>query len=297
MRHPVCESLGEPKEEAAILTDLADALGLIPEYPAELEELAAKDRLQYGMALMNYLGENPGNADRLPFIVARTLGKALDSPALSLLWALLARYSQTAGPKVERAGYALSPTLGDELFEKIKETPGDHLLCVQDMENNLADSIKTSDGKVHLHIPALDGWVNEINPVDELKALESGDYPMLLVAGERTDFNANSLMRNPEWTGGTRACAMRVHPEDAKELGLETGKMALIETDAGSLEVEVEVIDRPARGMVIIPHGFGLEYQGQADGVNVNVLAPARNRDRLAGTPLHRFIPCRVSAK
>jgi anaerobic selenocysteine-containing dehydrogenase len=120
---------------------------------------------------------------------------------------------------------------------------------------------------------------------------------MLLVAGERTDFNANSLMRNPEWTGGTRACAMRIHPDDAKELGLQDGMTALIETEAGSLEAPVELSNKPPRGMVVIPHGFGLQYCDQVDGVNVNYLAPARNRDRLAGTPLHRFIPCRVSAR
>jgi len=295
MRRPLCESLGEPKEEPEILTDLADALGLIPEYPAELEDLASTDRLRYGMALMNYIAENPAVADRLPFIVARTLGKALDSPALSLLWAILARYCQTAGPKLERAGYAPSPTLGNEIFEKIMANPGDILLGVQNTEDNLAENIKTSDGKVHLHIPALDDWVAEINPADELNALENEEYPMLLVAGERTDFNANSLMRNPDWTGGTRACAMRMHPDDAKELRLEGGSTARIETESGSLEVTVDVCDRPPRGMVIIPHGFGLSYQGQADGVNVNTLAPACNRDRLAATPLHRFIPCRVS--
>ncbi len=295
MRRPVCDAIGEPREEGEILTDLAEALGVIPDYPPELEQLAS-DRLQYGIALMNYIGENPAAAGALPFIVAKTLGKELDSPALATLWALLARYCQSAGPKLERAGYQLSPMLGNEIFEKILDTPGDILLGVQNVEDNLAENIKTDDGKVHLHISALDDWVEEINPADELKALASTGYPMLLMAGERTDFNANSIMRNPEWTGGTRACAMRVHPEDAKELGLATGDVARIETDSGSLEVPVDVCDRPARGMVIIPHGFGLVYQGEADGVNVNALAPARNRDRLAGTPLHRFVPCRVTA-
>lgn len=296
MRRPLCDAVGEPKEEAEMLTDLADKLGLIPDYPAELEELAATDRLRYGMALMNYIGENPAAAGAMPFIVARTLGKAVGSHALSTLWAILARYCQTAGPKLERAGYTPSPTLGDELFEKIMNTPGDILLGVQNVEDNLADNIKTDDGKVHLHIPALDEWVAEINPADELQALENADYPMLLIAGERTDFNANSIMRNPEWTGGTRACAMRMHPDDAKELGLETGQTARIETEAASLEVPVDVCDRPAKGTVIIPHGFGLVYQGQSDGVNVNALAPARHRDRLAATPLHRFVPCKVTA-
>jgi anaerobic selenocysteine-containing dehydrogenase len=297
MRRPLCQPIGEPREEAEILTHLADTLGLIPDYPAELKNLAATDRMRYGMALMNYIAENPGAADMLPFIVARTLGPAVDSSALSLLWAILARYCQTAGPKLLRAGYTPSPMLADELFEKIRTTPGDILLGVQDRENNLSENIKTPDGKVHLHIPSLDEWVEEINPADELKALENRNYSMVLVAGERTDFNANSLMRNPEWTGGTRACAMRMHPDDARELGLETGMAALIETEAGSLEVPVEVSDRPPRGVVIIPHGFGLDYCGSADGVNVNHLTPARNRDRLAGTPLHRFVPCRITPK
>jgi anaerobic selenocysteine-containing dehydrogenase len=139
-----------------------------------------------------------------------------------------------------------------------------------------------------------------INPQDELEALETTDYPMLLMAGERSDFNATTRMRNRDWmggkTGGKRACTMKIHPEDAEALGLETGSTALVETRASSLEVEVEVSDRPYRGTVSIPHGFGLEHAGRVEGVNVNYLAPAGNRDPLAATPLHKSIPCRVSA-
>ncbi len=297
LRRPVCDAVGEPKEEAEIWTDLADALGLIPEYPSELAGLASKDRLEYAKALMDYIGENPGSTGLLPFIVGKTLGKALDSPALSLFWSVLAQYCRTGGAKLERAGYTPSPLLGEELFQKFMDTSGDILVCVQDVKNNIANSIKTPDGKVHLHIPIMDDWVAKINPEDELKALESTGYPMLLAAGERTDFNANSRMRNRDWIGDERVCAMRIHPDDAKELGLETGGTALVETETASLEVEVEVSDRPCRGMVIIPHGFGLEHCGHVIGVNVNYLTSARNRDPLAGTPLHKFIPCKVSAR
>jgi len=45
---------------------------------------------------------------------------------------------------------------------------------------------------------------------------------------------------------------------------------------------------------VVLPHGFGLKYRGQVYGTNVNRLSPAKNRERLAGTPLHRYVPCRV---
>ena len=91
----MCEAVGEPKEEAEIWTDLAEALGLIPDYPSELQDLAARDRLQFGAALLRYVTGNPEVAGTLPYVVARTLGKALDSPALALLWTMLMQYGQT----------------------------------------------------------------------------------------------------------------------------------------------------------------------------------------------------------
>ena len=58
------------------------------------------------------------------------------------------------------------------------------------------------------------------------------------------------------------------------------------------MEVEISELTRP--GMVIMPHGFGLTYQGSAVGANVNRLTSAGHRDRIAATPLHRRVPCRL---
>ena len=102
-------------------------------------------------------------------------------------------------------------------------------------------------------------------------------------------------MRHKDWMGEKQPCTLKMHSEDAKELGLDTGMKALVETQRGSLELEVEVSASPCRGMVVIPHGFGLEHCGEVLGVNVNYLTEAQNRDRLAGTPLHKSVPCRVS--
>lgn len=295
LRRPVCEPLGEPREEAEIYTGIADALGLIPAIPSELTEAAEHDRARFALALMNYIGENPQAGEMLPFVLARTLGKTLGSAALSLMWGILARYCQADARRLARAGHRASPALADELFDKLVHTSGDVLISVQDIENNIGENIKTPDKKVHLHIPALDNWVEQITADDDPGALEDGDYPMILAAGERTDFNANSLMRNPEWTGGVHACKLRLHPQDAKRLRLETGEMAVVETAAGKVVLPVEVSDIPYPGMGIIPHGFGLAYEGQADGVNVNFLAPAKNRDRVAGTPIHKYVRCKIS--
>jgi anaerobic selenocysteine-containing dehydrogenase len=106
-------------------------------------------------------------------------------------------------------------------------------------------------------------------------------------------YNANTLMRNPQWNNGKRACTVAMNPEDVKNLGLTDGQQVRITTEAGSEEGEVEMSGRVRRGTVLIPHGFGLSYEGKVYGINVNRLTKNSHRDPL-GTPLHRFVPCRV---
>jgi hypothetical protein len=43
-----------------------------------------------------------------------------------------------------------------------------------------------------------------------------------------------------------------------------------------------------------MPQGFGLDFGDEKVGVNVNELTDAAHRDRLAGTPHHRRVPCRL---
>ncbi|MFP4445024.1 MAG: molybdopterin dinucleotide binding domain-containing protein [Desulfosudaceae bacterium] len=104
------------------------------------------------------------------------------------------------------------------------------------------------------------------------------------------------LKRNPEWNSRRRACTLLMHPGDAEELDLKDGQPVRITTAAGQETVELEVSQTTRPGQVVMPHGFGLIYDGQVFGANVNRLTQATHRDRLAGTPLHRYVPCRVEA-
>lgn len=61
-----------------------------------------------------------------------------------------------------------------------------------------------------------------------------------------------------------------------------------------NIELETTMETRP--GMVIILHGFGLEFNGEVFGVGVNRLTKNTHRDPIAGTPLHRYVQCRVEA-
>jgi anaerobic selenocysteine-containing dehydrogenase len=76
-------------------------------------------------------------------------------------------------------------------------------------------------------------------------------------------------------------------------MGLADGQQVCVTTEAGSDVGELQVSDQVRQGTVLIPHGFGLIYAGKSYGINVNYLTKNTNRDPL-GTPLHRFVPCRV---
>ena len=292
MRRPVVQADGEQVEEAHIYIELAERLGMIPDVPSNLRELA-KDRPRFVVALMEYIGAHPKAEPWLPYILAKTLGEELGSKNLAVLWGLLARFPMMHPEEVTRAGYQMGPMTGEEIFKKILNTPGGVKIGVVDTENNLS-LLKTPNKKIHIHFPEMESWVKEVTPGTEEAQLANKNYPMVLMAGNHMETVANTIMRDPAWNDGKRSCTLRIHPKDAEELGINDKDLALIETEAGSAKIEVEVTDSSHRGQVVIPHGFGLVHGGEAHGVNVNQLAPAKHRDRLAATPLHRYIPCRV---
>ncbi len=120
------------------------------------------------------------------------------------------------------------------------------------------------------------------------------NYPFILNAGRHTPQNANNLMRKPDWNKGRRTCTLAMNPVDAGKLGVVDGEFVKITTEAASERIELEVSEDVRPGQVLIPHGFGLKYDGVTYGIAVNRLTKNSHRDRLAATPIHRYVPCRV---
>jgi anaerobic selenocysteine-containing dehydrogenase len=87
-----------------------------------------------------------------------------------------------------------------------------------------------------------------------------------------------------------------MHPDDAVKQGLVDGQMVRVITEAGREQIELKTDATTRPGYAVMPHGFGLVHQGKTYGANANRLAKNTHRDRLAGTPLHRHIRCRVEA-
>lgn len=155
--------------------------------------------------------------------------------------------------------------------------------------------LRTKDKKINCFIPEMKEWMEEIVPQQEETALKPDPhFPLILNAGRHKPENANTLMRNPAWNKGRRNCTLAMHPEDAKVLDLTDGEMVTIVTEAATEQVELEETGDTRIGQVLIPHGFGLVYLGDVHGINVNRLTKNTHRDRIAATPLHRYVPCRV---
>lgn len=264
----------------------------------------------------------------VPFVLAETLGKKYDSANLAAIFGVMMSMPNHLRKSATRMGIkapffasillepekilrafvaafkyrsimplaALTPQVrfSEKLFKTLLIHPEGMWIGKLDIENNMKE-LRTEDKKINLYIPELEKWLKSIEPTSEKKALvPSPEYPFILNAGRHTKNVANTLMRDPAWLKGKRACALAINPEDAQFLRITNGDKVRIITEAATETIEVEVTEATRKGQVLIPHGFGLVQKDKAYGVNVNRLTKNTYRDHLAGTPLHRYVPCRI---
>jgi anaerobic selenocysteine-containing dehydrogenase len=293
MRGPVVKSKGPCLEAAQIFTVLADRLGLVPEIPEDLHRAAGGDRLAFGEKLMQWAASEPRAMKSMPFVLAKTLGRVWNSAALPALWGMLMTAPETFRKNAARAGFEPGMDQGDRIFQALMDHPEGLWVGEVDPHDNMA-FVKTPSGKIEVFIPELAEQAHKIDAASESEGLRMPDeFPLVLNAGRHMDYNANTLMRNPEWNQGKRACTVAVHPDDAAALDLLDGDSVQVVTEAGKAVGELQVSRQVRQGTVLIPHGFGLSYEGQVYGINVNRLTKNTHRDPL-GTPLHRYVPCRL---
>lgn len=192
-----------------------------------------------------------------------------------------------------RIGFEPGFDQGDRIFKALLDTPEGIWIGEVDPAENFK-AIKTPSGKIELFVPELEKAAKSLNAASEASDLNLPDqFPLILNAGRHTRFNINTLIRGQEWNKGKRACTVCVNPEDAEEMGIIDGQNVKVTTEAGSAVGELEVSDRIRKGTVLIPHGFGLIYGDTVYGLNINKLTKNTHRD-LLGTPMHRFVPCRI---
>ena len=295
MRRPIVSPPGTCLEASQIFTLMADRLGLIPEIPEELAEAAKGDRMAFGAKLMEWAGNEPKALSAMPFVLAKTLGKQFDSAALAGLWGMLMTAPKAFRKNAARIGFEPGMDQGERIFQALLDHPEGLWVGEVDPDENL-DAVKTPSGKIDVYVPELEADARSLDAAGEAEDLAMPpEYPMILNAGRHCKYNINTLMRNPEWNKGRRDCTVCINPADAESMGLTDGQHVTVSTAAASEVGELELSDKIRPGMVLIPHGFGLIYDGAVHGINVNRLTKNTHRDPM-GTPVHRFVPCRIES-
>jgi anaerobic selenocysteine-containing dehydrogenase len=299
-KKPVVAPEGEQLEASEIFTRLADHLELIPDIPGYLYKAAdSGDRIKFGAELIKFLSENPEAGSGVQYILAKTLGKQLGSMNLASLWGRMATLPLQAHEKAAMAGFTPGPALGDKIFQAIIDNPGGVYVGAVDPDTwDHFKLIATEDGKISLNVPEMLDWLKEIDPVLEREALrqDEEEYPLLISSGRHFDGNANTQMRDPEWNKGKQYCTLIMHPDDAAKQGFTDGQNVRVITEAGEEVIELQIDKTTRPGYTMMPQGFGLVHEGKTTGANANRISKNTHRDRLAGTPLHRYIRCRVEA-
>jgi anaerobic selenocysteine-containing dehydrogenase len=296
LRRPIVDPPDKCLEAAQIYTLLAEKLGLIPDIPDGLRPAAEGDRMTFGAKLMQWAAAEPQAMASMPFVLAQTLGQVWNSAAKAGLWGLLMTAPKVFRQNAARVGFEPGIDQGDRIFQALLETPQGLWVGRADVDHPM-ESVKTPSGKIEIFIPELESQAGYLNAAGEAEDLKlPAEFPLILNAGRHMKYNANTLMRNPAWNKGKRACTVAVNPVDAESLNLTDGQQVRVATEAGSELGELQITDQVRPGMVLIPHGFGLINDGKVYGINVNRLTQNTHRDPL-GTPLHRYVPCRLEAE
>lgn len=298
LRHPLFKPLGEALPEPEIYTRLLEKMGAIPSgFPllsliARLEP-AGSAHLTYTGALAATLAGHKAWIPYAASILYRTLGQTLadGAAAAAPILPLAMQYATQHYAAVKRAGHSGHRlTLGSGLFDAILAGRSGIVLSRHEFVDTWS-LVKNRDHRVHLAIPEM---------LEQLRALKTEilpgtDYPFVLMAGERRSYNANQIFRDPAWRKVDQEGAMRIHPDDANGLGLSSGARAICQSARGEIEVVIEVDDTVRRGMVTLPHGYGMRYQDSLPlGPQINRLTSGEHCDPFSKTPFHKYVPIRL---
>ena len=298
LRRPVLNPPDGPLPEPEIHARIVEALGRIdPSVVASLRAAADRGRETFTAAFNDATTRDPSLGAVGAVLLYRTLGPTLPhgAAAAAALWPLALRCAKVNADGVARAGFGSGPDAGDRLFDAIVDSPSG-VVFTDDQWDATWQRIKTSDGLVHVEIPELLAELAEL--ADETPPGDDPQWPLLLSAGERRAFTANTIMRDPAWRKKDADGALRVSPTDAEQLGIIDGGRATLTTKRASAVVTVSLDATMQTGHIALPNGLGLDHLESGvrsrTGVGTNEFTASEDRDPWAGTPWHKTTPARL---
>ena len=286
---PLPGTITEPELYARLLRTL-DAVD--PALLDSLSEAARQGRDAFTAAFFGAIAADPSLFGLAPFLLYETLGPTLADGIRSTaaVWGMAQICAMTHPESVARAGHAD----GNALFDAILANPAGVVFTADEWED-VWNYVRRPDQRFTVDIPILTEKLHDLRTAPS--SYVSEEFPLVLSAGERRSFTANTVFRDPTWRKRDGDGALRISPQDALDLGLADGDAALVTTATGSARTVVEVTDMMQPGHISLPNGYGLDHPDHGTtGVAPNELTSLDMRDWFAGTPWHKYVPARLEA-
>ncbi len=229
-----------------------------------------------------------GRATSAYFAVANRLG--LTNPARIAELAI-----QTGPYGLLRRGLRSGITVG-----RLRRS--EHGVDLGPLEPRMPGALTTKNGHMQL-APAV--FLEEAAQLDVLAAereeARTRGFDLTLI-GRRSLRSNNSWLHNSKrLMKGPDRCVALLHPDDARERGIDDGVSVRVSSRMGSIELPVQVSDEMRPGVVSIPHGFGHGRPGVGwthaatkPGVSVNDITDPTVVDRLSGNAAYNAVPVRI---
>jgi formate dehydrogenase len=270
LRRPVLDAPPETRQECLIFYELAKAMGL--DYSASPIFAALESAIEAG--------------EPAPVLSA--------IKGVSLLFAMNQSQALQEEGTISGEGNA-----GEEVYQKLLDHPEGVLLCRADPSSNW-ELVRTPDKKAVLDTSELLDRFRKLEIPEDTDFRTRSDFPLILQTGERSDYTANTIQRDPTWRKKERDSYLRMHEEVAEQLGVSDGETVRLVTEHAEVLVAARVTTDIYPGNLSMPHGYGLVWENEETGelephgVNVQQLVSAQHRDPLSGVPYHKYIPARV---
>lgn len=302
LREPLMSPLPGTLSEPEIHARLLEAIDPLPESELTPLHTAAADGLDaFGIAFTTAAKANPKIKHYGAYVLYRTLGPTLPDGMAegAALWGISQMFAATEANALAGAGMdGPAPVAGNALFTALLDAQSGLVFSIDDEGASFRRN-RLPGGRVNLAVPEM---LDKLKALADFQAAETTEeFPMVLAAGERRSYTANTVIRNPAWIKSNNALTLSINPDDAANLGINDGGTARLTTARDSVEVVVEVDKRMQAGHMSLPNGFGLSYpDGKGDevvtGISPNELTAVEDRDDFAYTPWHKFVLARLEA-
>ncbi len=306
LRQPVLEPLEGTLTEPEIYSRIVRAMNAVPASFSELKEAAQLEKTEnkkghFQQSFMKVAFTEPSVKRHGVIALKESIGETLPKgmEAAGPIWMTAQMYANKYPEAIKRAGIeGNSAELGENLFKAILDNPSGIKVSERAYENHWA-LVKHKDNKVQLFIPELLQWLDDLPlTLEHIKQSEI-DFPFNLIAGERRTYNANTIIRNPEWRKKDAAGKLKINPSDAAAHGINDGDAVQLESSTGSVKIISMISDEVPSGVLSMPHGHGLKYYDQDNhetvGAMANLLTSTDHCDPLAKTPYHKNVRVRMS--